>query len=305
MGWRRAARRSGVIRAAADRIRNCRRENIDFIDVIFGIFDSVPGGMWAKRALMKWILNPALVMAGVMLAACRGGVGPHGGAPGLGWMELPPGSLVKCPARKGGVMPVVAEHEGSGSGGAAVGQLRPGDVVAFHMTRGEARRALIAGRVQKIPYGLFRFGHVAVVVADPAGSGGLRLLQIAMKQPVNADEGMDYLSDKRWRAYRPERVDERRLDEFTREVVKRASDPRRAYDYPGALGWRNAPWEPEEIDEVGERYSCATLVVAALHYAGYELDAVNRGGRIDIVTPGQVVGSRGLWREPPAAGGRR
>ena len=75
-----------------------------------------------------------------------------------------------------------------------------------------------------------------------------------------------------------------------------ASDPKRAYDYGGVFGWKNAPWQPETREEIGSRYSCATLVVAALHYSGYELNSVHRGGRLDVVTPKQVVMSRGMAR---------
>lgn len=180
--------------------------------------------------------------------------------------------------------------------------LRPGDVIAFHMSHREAWKHLSRGRIQKIPYDLFRFGHLALVVEDPArpaGAGERRLLQVAMKQPVDAGEELDSLDDRSWIAFRPGggEVDRGRLHEFVRVAVARASDRRKAYDYSGALGIINAPWRPERLEEIGDEFTCATLVVAALHYSGFELAAVHRGGLVDIVTPRQVVDSRGRWRE--------
>lgn len=181
----------------------------------------------------------------------------------------------------------------------SMSELQPGDVVAFWMGHNEALGYLRRGVVQKIPYELFQFGHVALVVEASSQPGEMRLLQLAMAQAANVDEGLDYLEDKKWQVFRPPSgaVDPERLREFVDQVVITASDPKKAYDFPGVLGWKNSPWQPETPEEIGSRYSCATLVVAALHYAGYELNAVCRGGRLDVVTPRQVVMSRGSWRE--------
>ncbi len=173
--------------------------------------------------------------------------------------------------------------------------LRPGDVIAFHMSHREAWRHLRRGGIQKIPYELFRYGHIALVVP---GGGDLRLLQVAMKQAVNADEGVAYLRGKSWIAYRPPAgaVDAARLAEFAERVTAVAADPRQAYDYSGALGISNAPWLPAESSAIGDEYTCATLVVAGLHYAGFHLHAVHRRGKLDVVTPRQVVESFGTRR---------
>jgi hypothetical protein len=177
--------------------------------------------------------------------------------------------------------------------------IQPGDVIAFTMSHKEAWQYLRKGKIQKIPYELFRYGHVALVVPDPGGSSELRLLQVAMKQAVTASDRLDYLNDKTWEIHRPPTgvVDLNRLEEFTCQVTKNASDPTRAYDYVSVSGWSNSPWQPEEKGDIGERFSCATLIVAALHYAGFELDAVHRGGRFDLVTPRQVIESHGTVRK--------
>jgi hypothetical protein len=221
-----------------------------------------------------------------------GGQSPHQG-------RLPFSLAEKPPAGSGtGAMTIALEHRHSDGPPSAdlLASIRPGDVIAFHMSHDEAWSYLRKGNIQKVPYELFRYGHIALVVPAPdlpAGSGELRLLQIAMKQAANAADSLDYLKDKSWIVYRPPSgsVDPVKLREFTRRAVVSAGDPKTAYDYRGALGVRNAPCEPSSFSEIGGKYSCATLVVAGLHYSGYPLDALHRGGRFDIVTPRQVVES--------------
>ncbi|QTN31753.1 hypothetical protein HZ994_05240 [Akkermansiaceae bacterium] len=194
-------------------------------------------------------------------------------------------------------MDVIArnDHPGTPSESAAIATLRPGDVIAFHMSHSEAWTQLRKGKIQKIPYDLFRYGHIALIVPDPGNdlaTSDLRLLQIAMKQAANADAATDYLEGKHWVAYRPcGDLDLARLHGFSRQVTITAGNAEHAYDYAGVLGLRNKPYQPDSISEIGGKFSCATLVVAGLHYSGCHLDAVHRNGWFDIVTPGQVVDS--------------
>ena len=155
------------------------------------------------------------------------------------------------------------------------------------------------GKIQKFPYELFRYGHLAIVVPDPNGTGELRLLQVAMKQAVSAVDGLEYLSDKTWEIHRPPTapIDLARLNEFTARVTENTSDPKHAFDYVSVTGWNNSPRQPEHESNIGDKFSCATLVIAGLHYSGYELDAVHRGGRFDLVTPRQVIESHGTVRK--------
>lgn len=246
--------------------------------------------------LTKRRIGGVLMLLGVgvaMLSGCGNG-SPHEGRLPFSWMENPPrgrGDSVK-------MKQVLTHAANSGELSAEkVGSLRPGDVVAFHMSHREAWKSLRKGKVQKLPYDLFRYGHIALVVpgtGEKSRSGGeLRLLQVAMKQAVNADAGVDYLNDKSWVVFRPPagQIDEEKLREFTTQVRTTAGNRKTAYDYSGALGVRNAPWQPDSVEEIGDEYSCATLVVAGLHYAGFPLDAVHRKGLFDIVTPRQVVES--------------
>jgi hypothetical protein len=210
-----------------------------------------------------------------------------------------PFSLAEAPPRASGErMHVIARNDAPGTPAEriAISHLRAGDVVAFHMSQREAWAHLRDGSIQKIPYDLFRYGHVALVVPSPersSVSADLRLLQIAMKQAANANEGTAYLEGKRWVAFRPPRlIDAGKLHEFTRRVITTGSDPKQAYDYLGVLGIRNAPCQPDTLSTVGGKFGCATLVVAGLHYSGCPLAAVRRDGWFDIVTPAQVISSR-------------
>lgn len=169
--------------------------------------------------------------------------------------------------------------------------LQIGDVLAFHMSHRDATAHLRQGTIQKLPYELFSFGHLALVVENPADrSGPPRLLQLAMKQAANITDGYDYLADQSWIAYRPTSpLDHDRLNEFVSTVIIRASSPRKAYDYTGALGIHNRSITPESPSDISYEYTCTTLVQAALHYAGHPTRGVHFGGFLDIVTPAQVI----------------
>jgi hypothetical protein len=232
----------------------------------------------------------------VAITGC-GGASPHRGRFPFSQMEKPPKRLK---AAESEVMEIVMVHPASAGAPtrAELRQLRPGDVVTFHMSHDEAWAFLRKGTIQKLPYDLMRYGHLALVVPDPAKtrpSQDYRLLQIAMKQAVNAKDGLDYLNDKSFHVFRPPAgsVDVAKLHEFSRRAVESAGDKKKAYDYSGALGVVNAPWQPDCVEDIGREYTCSTLVVAGLHYSGFKLDAVHRRGRFDVVTPRQVVESRG------------
>jgi hypothetical protein len=65
------------------------------------------------------------------------------------------------------------------------------------------------------------------------------------------------------------------------------------YDFSGMFGLWNSNLKPDRPGSIGHDYICSTVVVAALYYAGLQLDAIQRGGIADVVTPKQVVTSRG------------
>ena len=243
-----------------------------------------------RKKLRRAAITTAALLAITIFSGC-GGASPHRGRIPFSWMETPP----RAPSgRTLATMDLVMEHrEKDGPITAAQRQsLRPGDIIAFHMSHRDAWRHLRKGGIQKLPYDLFRYGHIALVVPVSDGSQTApRLLQVAIRQAVNTDSDLDYLSEKSWHVFRPPSgsVDAEKLRQFTRQVTANASDPATAYDYSGILALKNAPSDPETLSEIGDEFSCATLVIAALHYSGYPLHAVHRKGLCDIVTPSQVV----------------
>lgn len=168
--------------------------------------------------------------------------------------------------------------------------LQNGDVVAFHMTKREAMAYLKKGKIQKMPYQLFDYGHLALVFES---NGEKKLLQLAMKQAANIDDGLEYLDDKEWAIFRPTSdLDDERLAEFVSLALKKLSDPKKAYDYSGVLGVHNRTTTPDFPEDIPNEYTCVTLIQAALHYAGHPTDSIHRKGFLDIVTPGQLIESR-------------
>jgi len=168
-------------------------------------------------------------------------------------------------------------------------QIKTGDVIAFHMSHKEAMSHLRKRNIQKIPYELFAYGHLALVVDQ---GDGPRLLQLAMKQAANIDDGFEYLADKQWILYRPTlEIDEERLASFVDRALSNASDPKKAYDYTGALGFKNVTTTPDTLEEIPDEFTCVTLIQAALHYAGHPTRSIHRKGILDVVTPAQVIHS--------------
>lgn len=168
--------------------------------------------------------------------------------------------------------------------------IQTGDVVAFHMTKKEARAHLKKGHIQKLPYQLFRYGHLALIVE---GNGEKKLLQLAMKQAANIDDGLEYLDDKQWTIFRPTSdLNEDRLQEFVSLSLTKLSNPKKAYDYSGVLGVHNRNTTPNTPGEIDKEYTCVTLIQAALHYAGHPTRSIHRKGFLDIVTPAQLIESK-------------
>ena len=168
-------------------------------------------------------------------------------------------------------------------------KIQVGDIVAFQMPKKEAMARVKKGEIQKLPYGIFTYGHLALVVEK---DGELRLLQLAMKQAANIDSGLDYLAGKKWKLFRPTApVDPARLAEFVETALTNASNPKKAYDYSGVIGLHNRSTTPDSPDEIACEYTCVTLVQAALHYAGHPTRSIHRHGILDIVTPAQLINS--------------
>ncbi len=173
--------------------------------------------------------------------------------------------------------------------------LREGDLVAYWMKKGEARRAIMKGHLNSVGYRLLSYGHLAIVVKDPQHKGKLRLFSSQSFKGANIQEDIDTLKDHSWDSYRLDqwqRVDKQRLYEFV-ELAQTKAGHWAGYDFSGMFALWNSNLKPSHSHKIGHDYICSTIVVAALYYSGLELDAVQRDGLLDLVSPKQVVTSKG------------
>lgn len=181
-------------------------------------------------------------------------------------------------------------------------QLREGDVIAYRLPKWEARKQIFLKLdLTKIGYRLLKYGHLAIVVDDPANPGKLRVFSSQSFKGPNVREDVDTLRDHDWDAYRLDkwdRVDPNRLREFVKLSQEKAGHWY-GYDFSGMFGLWNSNLRPTKPDEIGHDYICSTIVLTALYYAGVQLDASARKGWLDLVSPYQVVKSKGRLVMPP------
>ncbi len=182
-------------------------------------------------------------------------------------------------------------------------QLREGDVLAYRMGKWEARKEIFTGKLNKVAYRLYKYGHLAIVVRDPEDMSKLRIFSSESFKGPNMREGLETLRTHSFDVYRLdkwERVDKARLNEFVQLAMKKAGHWY-GYDFSGMFGLWNSNLKPAKPEQIGHDYICSTIVLTALHYSGVELDAQKRGGVLDLVTPAQVVNSKGRYIAPPDA----
>jgi len=148
-----------------------------------------------KRGLILISSSGFLVSFLFLVSGCSHSALHHGRLP-FSWMEKAPDPPERMESQR---MRIVMHHDNSTVDLtiAERSALRPGDVIAFHMSHHESWEFLKKDMIQKIPYDLFQYGHLAIVVPS-ADSSGVCLLQVAMKQAVNDEEGLDYLGNPGW-----------------------------------------------------------------------------------------------------------
>ncbi len=248
-------------------------------------------------------------ICGAFLSGCASTPSKQGGWYTLKWMEKPSPSGPSKNARPEDLAQFELvgsfEHDESDTPGLnpLLSQLREGDVIAYRMGASEARKKILTGDVAKIGYRLFKYGHLAILVDDPATPGKLRIFSSQSFQGANLHEGLDTLSTHTFDVYRLDkwgRVDKARLHEFVGLALQKAGHWY-GYDFSGMFGLWNSNLAPNKPDEIGHDYIYSTIVLTALYYSGLELDAYRRGGLLDIVTPAQVVESKGRLVTPPEA----
>jgi len=182
-------------------------------------------------------------------------------------------------------------------------QLQEGDVLAYRLGKWEARKEIFTGKLNKVAYRLYKYGHLAIVVRDPQDTSKLRIFSSESFKGPNMQEGLETLRAHSFDVYRLnkwERVDKARLNEFVQLAMKKAGHWY-GYDFSGMFGLWNSNLKPTKPEDIGHDYICSTIVLTALHYSGVDLDTDERGGLLDIVTPAQVVNSKGRYVAPPDA----
>lgn len=246
-------------------------------------------------------------LVGVLLAGCASSPPKQGGWFALQWMEKPSPNGPSKSARPEDLtqFELVGSFDHDTDHAAALDQLlvqmREGDVIAYRMGASEARKKILTGDLAKVGYRLFKYGHLAILVDDPGTPGQLRIFSSQSFQGPNLHEGLDTLKTHSFDVYRLDkwsRVDKARLHEFVQLALQKAGHWY-GYDFSGMFGLWNSNLVPTKPDEIGHDYICSTIVLTALYYSGLELDAYRRGGLLDIVTPAQVVDSKGRLVTPP------
>jgi len=179
--------------------------------------------------------------------------------------------------------------------------LREGDLVAASLGKVESSKDLIfRRRMNYIAYTVLDYGHLDIVIHDPGDSGKLMLFTCTTIEGVNAQRQLIDLGNRDWDVFRLnnwQRVNHERLYEFVELGLKRGQNPE-TYDNFSALGFRNANLKPKTRDDIGGGYICSTVVAAALYYAGVELDNTRNSSYVDLVSPKQVVTSKGRYFNP-------
>ena len=82
-------------------------------------------------------------------------------------------------------------------------QLQVGDVLAYRMEKWSARKEIfLRGDLAVVGYRLFKYGHLAIVVADPVDPDKKVLFTSQSFKGVNVDEDLDTLRTHNWDGYR-------------------------------------------------------------------------------------------------------
>lgn len=193
--------------------------------------------------------------------------------------------------------------EGEGDFAQVRRRLQEGDLVAYRMGKIESALSVSKGHLNSLGYQILDYGHLAIVVQENGSSGGLALFSSQSFVGANTKEGVDTLEYHSFDVYRLDQWDQvskSRFYEFV-QLAKKKTGKWYGYDFSGMFGLWNSNLKPDDPKSIGHDYICSTVVLASLYYAGIELDAAQRGGILDLVTPKQVVASRGRIIEVPDA----
>ncbi len=248
------------------------------------------------------VLPRALILAlGLLLGGCAASP-KQGGWFALRWMEKPGarGPSTQAPEQDQARFEQILSFDagqGDGAFSQVSRQIREGDVIAYRMTMKDAYRDILMLKLSKVGYRVFRYGHLAIAVSDPVNPARLRVFSSESFKGPNLREDIASLRQHDFDVYRLDkwqRIDRARLHEFVQASMHKAGKWT-GYDFMGLFGLANSNLRPTAPENIGHDYICSTVVVGALYYAGLELDAIQREGLLDLVTPAQVVDSRGRF----------
>jgi hypothetical protein len=176
--------------------------------------------------------------------------------------------------------------------------LREGDLIAARLGKVEAGMDLFL-KWQKYAagYTFLKYGHLDLVMREPSGEDKLVLFTCNGIEGVNIKRQLHDLGSRDWDAYRMKgwgRVNIDRLLEFVRiSIVQEKGGA--SYGDLSSLGFGNANLKPRTKADIGGGYTCSTVVAAALYYAGVELDKTRGSSQLDLVSPKQIVTSKGRF----------
>ena len=174
--------------------------------------------------------------------------------------------------------------------------LREGDLIAARLGKIEAGTDFfLKWKKYAGGYTFLKYGHLDLVVRDPSGGDNLVLFTCNGSEGVNIKRQLSDLGNRDWDVYRMNnwgRVNRERLFEFVRISLIQEKGGE-SYGDLSSLGFGNANLKPKVREDIKGDYTCSTVIAAALYYAGVELDNTRGTSNIDLVSPNQIVTSKG------------
>ena len=176
--------------------------------------------------------------------------------------------------------------------------LREGDLIAARLGKIEAGTDFfLKWKKYAAGYTFLKYGHLDLVMREPSGEDELVLFTCNGTEGVNIKRQFHDLGSRDWDAYRMKgwnRVNIDRLLEFVRISIVQEKGGE-SYGDLSSLGFGNANLKPKTQADIRGGYTCSTVVAAALYYAGVELDKTRGSSHLDLVTPKQIVTSKGRF----------
>lgn len=161
--------------------------------------------------------------------------------------------------------------------------VQPGDLIINYMRLGRAAKK------REWLFTILPYGH-SMLVVDPDDPQGILECRFHGIRSVGPEELKLYSYNLVYRLRDPSRLNVDRLKEFA--CLAQSKETR--YSFAGWLG-RNQNLFPELPSQIGTRYTCSTMVVAAYHYSGVTLSACDPPNR--VITPVSIAASKGVWNQ--------